>query len=138
MTPQEKARQLRPLLEKATSILTDEEALQAKELFYKWDIGIECKAGFRYLYKDNLYRVNEGMTHTSQSDWTPDITPAMFTKVGLPGEILAWKQPAGAHDAYQKGNKVYYPNVGDTIYICTADNNVYSPGVYGWEIYKEN
>jgi len=136
MTPQEKARQLRPLIVKASASLDDSDALDALELYDKWEVGIECTKGIRYRYNDSLYRCEQ--THNTQEDWTPDITPAMFTKVGLPGEILAWKQPAGAHDAYQIGDKVYYPNVGDIIYICTANNNVYAPGVYGWEIYKEN
>lgn len=39
----------------------------------------------------------------------------------------------GAQDAYQTGDKVYYPGEGDTVYISTVDNNVWQPGVYGWE-----
>ena len=136
MTPQEKARKLRPLIVKASASLPDEDALEAVELFDEWKPDTDYAVDERVRYGDKLYRVVQ--THTSQDDWTPNVVPALFTEIALPGEILAWKQPAGAHDAYQKGNKVYYPNVGDTIYICTADNNVYAPGVYGWEIYKEN
>ncbi len=41
-----------------------------------------------------------------------------------------WVQPTGAHDAYNTGDRVTYN--GD-VWICTENNNVYAPGVYGWE-----
>lgn len=55
--------------------------------------------------------------------------------VAKPGEITVWVQPTGAQDAYRIGDKVYFPNKGDLIYICTYDYNTYAPNVYGWEIY---
>ena len=39
-------------------------------------------------------------------------------------------QPTGAHDAYNKGDKVSY---NGKHYVCTADANIYAPDVYGWE-----
>lgn len=136
MTPQEKARKLRPLIVKASTSLPDEDALNGIELFPAWQTDHIYAVDERIRYGDKLYRVVQA--HTSQADWTPDQTPALWTEVAAPGEILVWKQPTGAHDAYQTGDKVYYPDIGDTIYICIADNNIYAPGVYGWEIYKEN
>lgn len=41
-----------------------------------------------------------------------------------------WVQPTGAHDAYQKGDRVTYD---EAVWISIADNNVWSPGIYGWE-----
>ena len=41
-----------------------------------------------------------------------------------------WRQPLGAHDAYQLGAKVSY---NGKHYINTTANNVWAPGVYGWE-----
>jgi len=49
----------------------------------------------------------------------------------LGGSIPEWKHPAGAHDAYMKGAKVMYN--GKT-YVSTEDNNVWAPGVYGWDL----
>lgn len=46
-------------------------------------------------------------------------------------DIPEWKQPSGSHDAYSIGDKVTHN--GKT-YISTADNNVWEPGVYGWEL----
>lgn len=40
----------------------------------------------------------------------------------------------GAHDAYNRGDKVSY---NGKHYISTIDNNVWEPGVYGWEAVTE-
>lgn len=60
----------------------------------------------------------------------PDGTPALFSEVAKPNEILPWKQPQGAHDAYNTGDKVTHN--GKT-WVCVADSNVYEPGVWGWD-----
>lgn len=47
-------------------------------------------------------------------------------------EWPAFVQPTGAHDAYQKGDKVSY---NDKHYVCVMDNCVWDPASYpaGWE-----
>lgn len=132
MTPQEKARQLRPLIEKAAESLPDDDALEAVELFPVWATGVSYTADERVSYAEKLYRCVQ--SHTSQADWTPDATPALWTEVAKPGEIPVWKQPTGAQDAYMKGDKVHYPGKDDPVYISTVDNNVWEPGVYGWDL----
>lgn len=132
MTPQEKARALRPMIEKASVGLSDEDALEAVELFPAWAAGKDYSADERIRYGDKLYRVVQA--HTSQADWTPDTTLALFTEVALPGEILVWKQPTGAQDAYNKGDRVRYPDENGVVYESTVDANVWEPGVYGWEV----
>jgi len=132
MTPQEKARQLRPLIEKAAVSLDDSDALEAVELFKSWYSGIAYLADERVRYGDKLYRCVQA--HTSQADWTPDVTPALWTEVAKPGEIPVWKQPTGAQDAYMTGDKVHYPTADDPVYVSTVDNNVWEPTVYGWEV----
>ena len=132
MTPQEKARQLRPLIEKAAESLPDEDALEAVELFPIWATDTAYTADERVSYADKLYRCVQ--SHTSQTDWTPDATPALWTEVAKPGEIPVWKQPTGAQDAYMTGDKVHYPTADDPVYISIVDNNVWEPGVYGWDL----
>lgn len=132
MTPQEKARQLRPLIEKAAESLPDEDALEAVELFPAWATDNSYTTDERVSYAEKLYRCVQ--SHTSQADWTPDATPALWTEVAKPGEIPVWKQPTGAQDAYQKGDKVHYPGKSDPVYVSTVDNNVWEPGVYGWDL----
>ena len=134
MTPQEKARQLRPLIEKAATSLPDEDALEAVELFKAWYSGIAYLAGERVRYEGKLYRCEQA--HTSQVGWEPPVTPALWTEVAEPGEIPVWKQPTGAQDAYMTGDKVWYPERDTTVWESTMDYNVYQPGVYGWEEIK--
>lgn len=128
----QRARQLRPLIEKAAESLPDDDALEAVELFPSWTIGVSYTADERVSYAEKLYRCVQ--SHTSQTDWTPDATPALWTEVAKPGEIPVWKQPTGAQDAYMKGDKVHYPGKDDPVYISTVDNNVWEPGVYGWDL----
>lgn len=134
MTPQEKARQLRPLIVKASASLPDEDAIEAVELFKPWAAETAYAADERIRYGEKLYKCVQA--HTSQSDWTPDATPALWTEVAKPGEIPVWKQPTGAQDAYAKGDKVHYPGADGAVYVSTVDNNVWQPGVHGWEVVK--
>ena len=131
MTPQEKARAFRPLIEKAAVSLSDTDALDAVELFPAWATDKWYEAEERIRYGEKLYRCV--IAHTSQDSWMPDITPALWTEVAKPGEIPVWKQPTGAQDAYMTGDLVHYPDADGPVYRCTVDNNVYAPDVYGWE-----
>ena len=136
MKPQEKARLLRPILEKAASSLDDADALESVEFFPSWSgDGIQYEKGQRVRYDGELYRCEQ--SHTSQADWTPDAVKALWTVVAEPGEISVWVQPTGTQDAYRMYDKVYYPNKGDTIYISDVDNNVWSPLTYGWSVYHQ-
>jgi hypothetical protein len=130
----EKARQLRALIVKASASLSDEDALEAVELFAPWQMDTWYTRGTRLRYGDKLYRVEQD--HTSQADWLPDITPALYTEVAKPGEIPVWKQPTGAQDAYAKGDKVWFPKKDTTVYESLIDANVYSPEAYpdGWKV----
>lgn len=128
----EHALKLRQMIVKASASLPDEDALNAVELFPAWAVGVEYAAAVRVRYGEKLFRCEQA--HTSQADWTPDATPALWTEVAEPGTIPVWKQPTGAQDAYNKGDRVHYPTADDPVYESTIDANVYAPGVYGWEM----
>ena len=132
MTPQEKARVLRPYIEKAAVSLPDEDALEAVELFPAWTAGMAYEQGRRIRYEAKLYRCEQA--HTAQTGWEPDKTPALWTEVAKPGEIPVWRQPTGAQDAYNKGDKVWYPDLDTSVYESLIDANIYSPDAYpaGW------
>ena len=132
MITRERAYQLRRLIEKATQSLSDTDALDAVELFPLWKADTAYEVDKRVKYENKLYRVVQA--HTSQSDWTPDATPALYTQVALPGEIPVWRQPTGAQDAYMTGDKVHYPTANDPVYVSTIDNNTWAPDVYGWQL----
>ena len=112
--------------EKIVSTFTDENALKVIELYPKWTEGVAVSAGGRYQFNDRLYKCVQA--HTTQADWTPDVTPALWVIVSLE-EWPEWVQPTGAHDAYAKGAKVTHSGKKWT---SDVDANVWEPGVYGW------
>lgn len=101
-------------------------------LFPAWQTATAYAVGDRVEYGGKLYKAVQA--HTSQDDWTPDQTPALWVEIAKPGEIPEWRQPAGAHDAYHIGDKVRH---NGKVWICVSDNNVYEPGVYGWDEVQE-
>ena len=127
MITREHARKLREMIVKASTSLPDEDALEAVELFPAWAENTAYTVGERIRYNSTLYRCEQA--HTSQSDWTPDATPALWTVVSL-DEWPEWIQPTGAQDAYRIGDKVSH---NDKHWICTLDYCTYEPGVYGWD-----
>lgn len=125
----ERARFLRKIIEGLSTNMTDENALEAKELFPSWEDGREYFVGDRVRYDDVLYKCLIG--HTSQPDWTPDNSVSLWARVLIPDPevIPEWVQPESTNP-YMKGDKVTHN--GKT-WVCTIDNNVWEPGVYGWE-----
>ena len=109
-----------------STALDDETALTGVELFPMWQEGTSYLLADRVQYKESLYKCVQA--HTSQADWTPDATPALWTAVSI-DEYPEWVQPTGAQDAYNTGDKVSY---NGKYYVSTADANVWAPGVYGW------
>ena len=121
-----KAKQLRQLIEQLAVTLDDETALTGVELFPPWSVGKAYATGDRVQHEGTLYKCVQA--HTSQADWTPPVTPALWTAVSL-DEYPAWVQPTGAHDAYSKGDKVTH---NGKHWTSDVDNNTWEPGVYGW------
>lgn len=115
-------------LDEVLAILTDEQAETVTTLFPKWKVSVEYKKDARVQHDEKLYRCEQD--HTSQEGWEPDKTPALWTRIAKDGEIPDWVQPTGAQDAYNTGDKVKHN--GKT-WVSTADNNVWEPGVYGWD-----
>lgn len=133
MISRQKALALRRLIEKAAISLSDEDAIGCVELFPAWEADFAYTADERIRYGEKLYKCVQA--HTSQEDWTPDATPALWTEIAAPGEIPVWRQPTGAQDAYMIGDKVWYPEKDTTVYVSLIDNNVWSPADYpqGWQ-----
>lgn len=71
--------------------------------------------------------------HQTLKGMEPDVTPALWNEVVW--GIGVWKQPTGAHDAYNIGDKVHFPAITDPIYESLINANVWSPAVYptGWK-----
>lgn len=114
--------------------LDDDAAQRVDMLFDEWTAGASYKTGDIIRYKAGLYRVLQNVP-SAQADHMPDKAVSLYKKIGEPtGGLFPWSQPQGAHDAYKKGDKVSHK--GKT-WVSTVDNNVWEPGVYGWEEAKE-
>lgn len=137
MTVIEQAEAIREAMDVAGAILTDEMALECVRLYRPWEVGKDYKKGDFFTFGVNgvgdpqLYKVNQD--HTSQADWLPNKTPALYTAIGLDDDgYPVWSQPTGAHDAYNQGDIVNY---NGTLYESLINGNVYSPDAYpaGWK-----
>ena len=126
----EKARLLRNLIEKSSVSLSDSDALNGVELFPSWKPDTDYVKNDRVREGENLYKLIPD-THHSQEDWPPHLTPAIWKLIDDPAiEWPEWRQPQGAHDAYPYGAKVSH---NGKHWISELHENVYEPGVYGWE-----
>lgn len=116
--------------------LTDEKAMEVADLYPEWAAmkaypeNEIVKYGVNADGETQLYKVIQ--VHTSQADWTPDTAASFYKKIGFTDEgVSIWTQPLGATDAYMKGDVVSFEN---QLWKSTVDNNVWQPGVYGWEV----
>lgn len=135
------AEHLRKALQMFAQTLTDDKAMEISTVYPAYEIGKAYAADELISYGMNgvgdpqLYRVVQA--HTSQADWIPDATPALYTPIGLnEAGYPVWSKPTGSHDAYAADDIVDY---NGTLYRSLIDGNVYSPDEYpaGWEIYTE-
>lgn len=110
-------------------ILTDEQAQQVVGLYPAWVPNMAYTVGDRVKHNDILYRCVQA--HTSQTDWEPDKTPALWASTAPDNVIPDWVQPIGSQDAYMLGDKVRHKG---SIWKSTLAGNVWEPGVYGWDI----
>lgn len=135
------AEQMRRAIQLYAGTLSDEQAVEIATIYPMWEIGHAYAVndivsyGVNEVNDPQLYRVVQA--HTSQADWTPEATPALYDAFGLNEQgYPVWSQPTGAHDAYNVGDIVDY---NGTLYISLINGNVWSPDAYpaGWQVYEE-
>ena len=135
------AEQFRKALQMFAATLSEEKAMEIAYVYDPWAIGKSYSVGDYLTYGENdvgdpqLYKVVQA--HTSQADWTPDVTASLYDAIGLDNSgYPVWSQPTEAHDAYNAGDVVNYNGV---LYKSLINGNVYSPDSYsaGWEEYAE-
>ncbi len=114
----------------ANQVTDDVIALEIQEFYDEWQVGVAYVVGQYIRFEEVLYKVLTA--HTSQEGWTPSGATSLFAKVlsDPHGGVLEWQQPDSTNP-YMKGDKVLFEGV---TYISTVDNNVWQPGVYGWEV----
>ena len=120
-----KAKHLRQLIEQLAVTLDDETALTGVELFPAWVVGRAYAVDDRVQHDGTLYKCVQA--HTSQADWTPDATHALWAGIcETHGGTLTDPIPYNGNMALESG-KYYIQDY--VIYLCNRDtiNPVYNP-----------
>lgn len=130
MTLLELAKKLRPYIEKAALSLSDEDAIEAVQLFPNWNENAAYLEGDKVNYEGTLYKCLQA--HSAQPTWDPISAASLWAKVLIPDEnvIPEWEQPSSTN-AYMQGDKVIFEG---QVYESTINNNVWAPNVYGWQL----
>lgn len=125
----EEAKAIRASIDGLADGQSDEKLADNKAAFPWWNgDGVYYLTGMLLRHGDNLYRVIQ--PHTTQADWSPDITPALYNKITVT-EWEKWEP----NNFYAKGAKVTHNNKK---WISNVDNNHWEPGavgVYTWDEY---
>lgn len=114
------AKKLRPVIETAMDKVDDNTALEAPQLSKIWRAGETVQPGDRRYYPPTqlLYKVRDGQGHTTQADWTPDVTPALWAVVSK-GQSGAIDDPIDAARGMEYTYGLYYKDPEDgKIYLC--------------------
>ena len=120
-----RAAELRPVIEHASASLSDGEAAKSPELFPRWadHIGETVKPGDRRSDMDesgvlHVYRVNKGQGHTTQENWPPHSTPAVWTIINV-DHAGTQDDPIPAARGMEYEYGLYYKDTEDTkLYLC--------------------
>ena len=111
----EKALAFRAKVVKAADNLPDSEAVGSMELFDPWAPNINAIKDKRYRHGDHLYRCQQ--SHRTQSDWTPDKTPALWAIVPEDGQSGTKDNPIDYSLNMELEEGKYYTEDG-VLYLC--------------------
>lgn len=106
-------------MEAGAAILTDGEAAKIPSLSKKWVVGEVVNVDDRRYYEptQRLYKCRQA--HTTQADWTPDQTPALWAVVDVDhAGTVDDPIPAARGMDYIYG-KYYKDPEDEKIYLCT-------------------
>lgn len=111
-----RAVELRPIIEQAAVSLSDGEAASVPELITAWAYPVDYAEGDRRNYGGKVCKCRQA--HTSQADWTPDKTPALWAVIdaehaGTQDDPI----PASRGMEYEYG-KYYLDSEDGKVYLC--------------------
>lgn len=102
---------------------TDSQAIQVSSLYPSWsDLpdGTSLASGRRLNYNDKLYKVIT--THVKQADYSPDVTPALFTVIDVTHSGSASDPiPYSTNMIVYSGKYYSYDN---KLYLCLRDSGI--------------
>ena len=127
----EEAKEYRKAIDTFAKNQNDETLIDNKAAFEFWSPnGVEYSAGKIVQDDDKLYRCIQ--PHRSQSDWKPELVPALFTRI-TKQDWEEWDDK----NSYAKGARVTH---NDKKWVSNVDNNIWEPGatgVYTWDEWIE-
>lgn len=136
------ARAMRAAILEAAKHLNDAVAATAPMLFPRWKVGEAYAGGERLCHNGKLYKVKDGMPHTSQADWTPDVAVSLYERIDA-GHVGTMDDPIPYDGNMALVDGLHYVQDG-VVYLCTRDtvNPVYNPlaelvGIYVKEVQKQ-
>lgn len=109
----EEARAMISAIVKMRENATDEQALQAIAVYPFWKTNINYDVGTRVQHDSILYKCAQA--HTSQDNWTPNATPALWIAISLSAGTVNNPITAVRGMEYEEGK----------YYLDTEDNNIY-------------
>lgn len=110
----------RAVVEAGAATLSDGDAAKVPYMSKKWVVGESVVPGDRRYFEPTelLYKVRDGQGHTTQADWTPDKTPAMWAVVDVEhAGTVEDPIPAAKGMDYVYG-KYYLDPEDNKVYIC--------------------
>lgn len=111
-----RAVKLRPIIEQAAVSLSDGEAASVPELITAWAYPVDYAKGDRRSYGGKVHKCRQA--HTSQADWTPDKTPALWAVIDAEhAGTQADPIPAARGMEYEYG-KYYLDSEDGKTYLC--------------------
>ncbi len=132
MTPQEKARALRPIIEKAAASLSDADASMSAELFPKLkQDGSLVEAGTRINWRGTVKKNGAALWDTAEND--PDHAPTLWADLDYRDGIRVIPETITTITQFSEGELGWW---GDVLYRSKVDGNVYTPAQYAlnWEV----
>lgn len=133
----EQARQLRKQWQQLLTANDDTTIIDCEDLVDSWQADTDYGVDDIRKFEGQVYRCVQA--HTSQADWTPSQTPALWAikHTKNKDKPKPFVQPQGAHDAYMLDEVVLF-EIDGVMKLCISkvDNNVYSPAAYpqNWTI----
>ena len=129
----EQVKALRTAMDLAGSMLSDEQATQVSILYPEWDPngvkvydgtdGEHSQTRVRGRTSKLLYKCS--ISHVTQEDWPPELTPAMWTVINEENAGSAEDPiPAARGMEYEEG-KLYLDPEDETIYLCTRGGTLH-------------
>ena len=132
----ERARKLRPIIERAMEKEDDKTASEAAELYPKMNFdGSLIKAGTRINWKGEIKKAAVDLWDREEN--SPENAANLWAELDFIDGVRVIPEVITAEKAFSMGEMGFYKPKGK-IYKSLLDKNVYSPEVYpdGWEEQK--